>query len=64
MTALAVRYETTSRRFGRRDESRSTKMEQLRERIERDGYSVDPQKVADAILRRLLAESRREHQCS
>ena len=41
-------------------------MELLRERIERDDYSVDPQKVADAILRRLLvaAESRRGRQCS
>jgi hypothetical protein len=39
-------------------------MDELRERIERDGYSVDPQKVADAIVTRLLAESRRQHQCS
>ncbi len=29
-------------------------MHQLRERIERDAYAVDPQKVADAIVRRLL----------
>jgi anti-sigma28 factor (negative regulator of flagellin synthesis) len=28
-------------------------MEHLRERIERDDYAVDPQKVADAIVRRL-----------
>ena len=34
-------------------------MEQLRERIERESYAVDPHKVADAIVRRLLAESRR-----
>jgi anti-sigma28 factor (negative regulator of flagellin synthesis) len=33
-------------------------MEQLRERIELDGYAVDPQKVADAIVRRLMAERR------
>ena len=31
-------------------------MEQLRERIERESYAVDPHKVADAIVRRLLAE--------
>jgi anti-sigma28 factor (negative regulator of flagellin synthesis) len=34
-------------------------MEQLRERIELDTYAVDPHKVADAIVRRLLAETRR-----
>jgi anti-sigma28 factor (negative regulator of flagellin synthesis) len=34
-------------------------MQQLRERIELDSYAVDPHKVADAIVRRLLAESRR-----
>jgi anti-sigma28 factor (negative regulator of flagellin synthesis) len=34
-------------------------MEQLRERIERESYAVDPLKVADAIVRRLLAETRR-----
>jgi anti-sigma28 factor (negative regulator of flagellin synthesis) len=34
-------------------------MEQLREQIELDSYAVDPQKVADAIVRRLMAESRR-----
>ncbi len=34
-------------------------MEQLRERIELESYAVDPHKVADAIVRRLLAESRR-----
>lgn len=39
-------------------------MELLRERIERDDYSVDPQKVADAIVQRLLAESRRDQRCS
>ena len=33
-------------------------MEQLRERIELESYSVDPRKVADAIVRRLLAERR------
>ena len=39
-------------------------MELLRERIERDGYSVDPRKVADAIVERLLAEARRDQRCS
>lgn len=60
MTVLAVRYETgTGRRFGRSDESRRMHVEQLRERIELDTYAVDPHKVADAIVRRLLAEARR-----
>jgi anti-sigma28 factor (negative regulator of flagellin synthesis) len=55
MTALAVRYETgRRRRFERRDESRMAQMEQLRERIERDEYAVDPQKIADAIMRKLM----------
>ena len=55
MTVLAVRYETGKRRrFERRDESRMMQMQELRERIERDDYSVDPEKVADAIVRRLM----------
>jgi anti-sigma28 factor (negative regulator of flagellin synthesis) len=55
MTVLAVRYETgKKRRFERRDESRMMQMQELRERIERDDYSVDPEKVADAIVRRLM----------
>jgi len=33
-------------------------MEQLRERIELESYCVDPHKVADAIVRRLLLERR------
>ncbi len=57
MTVLAVRPQIgTGRRFGRSDESRRTHMEQLRERIELESYSVDPHKVADAIVRRLLME--------
>lgn len=57
MTALAVRYETgRRRRFERRDEARMVQMEQLRERIERDEYAVDAAKVADAIVRKLLAQ--------
>jgi len=35
------------------DESRRRHLEQLRERIESDSYTVDPHKVAEAILRRL-----------
>ena len=59
MTALAIRYETgTGRRFGRNNESRRIQMEELRERIERESYAVDPHKVADAIVRRLLADRR------
>jgi anti-sigma28 factor (negative regulator of flagellin synthesis) len=64
MTVLAVRPQTrvarkatrTSRRFT--SESRTTKMEQIKERLARDDYAVDPHKVADAIVRRLLAERR------
>ena len=66
MTVLAVRHEAKERptvpghrRFGRHDESRTTHMQQLRDRIERDDYAVDPDKVAAAILRRLLG-----NQCS
>jgi len=59
MTVLAVRHETgTGRRFGRSDESRRTHMDELRERIELEDYAVDPHKVADAIVRRLLMERR------
>jgi hypothetical protein len=57
MTVLAVRYE--SRRRFRPDRegtttggSRTMRMQEIRERIERDEYEVDAQKVADAILRR------------
>ena len=67
MTVLAVRHEVKERpivpghrrRFGRNDESRTAHMHELRERIERDDYSVDADKVAAAILRRLL-----DNQCS
>jgi anti-sigma28 factor (negative regulator of flagellin synthesis) len=56
MTALAVRYESgRKRRFERRDEARMVRVQQLRERIEHDEYVVDAHKVADAILRKLLA---------
>ena len=36
-------------------DSRTSKMEEIRERLERDAYTVDAQKVADAIVARLLA---------
>ena len=56
MTALAVRYETgQGRRFVRHDESRKAQMDELRELIERDDYDVDPRKVAEAIVARLMA---------
>jgi anti-sigma28 factor (negative regulator of flagellin synthesis) len=64
MTVLAVRQATTERRrFGRSDESRKAHMDHIRERIERDDYAVDPQKVAAAIVRRLLSDAKRD-QCS
>jgi anti-sigma28 factor (negative regulator of flagellin synthesis) len=57
MTVLEVRHATTQRRrFGRSDKSRKAHVERLRERIERDDYAVDPQKVAAAIVRRLPSE--------
>jgi anti-sigma28 factor (negative regulator of flagellin synthesis) len=36
-------------------DSRTSKMEEIRARIERDAYTVDAEKVADAIVARLLA---------
>jgi hypothetical protein len=64
MTVLAVRHEVTERptvpgarrRFGRNDKSRTAHMKQLRERIESDDYAIDADKVAAAILRRLLEQ--------
>jgi Anti-sigma-28 factor, FlgM len=51
MTALAARYEPgTGRRFGQKG-SRKAHMNQLRERIERGEYTVDPDAVAAAIIR-------------
>ena len=57
---------STRRRFGQdvhgdrvntppMTDSRMTKMESIRTQIERDAYTVDPGKVADAIVARLLA---------
>ena len=51
MTALAARYEPgTGRRFGQKG-SRKAHMDQLRERIARGEYRVDPDAVAAAIIR-------------
>ena len=36
-------------------DSRMSKMEEIRERLERDAYTVDAAKVADAIVARLQA---------
>ena len=36
-------------------DSRMIKMQELRERVERGAYTVDAEKVADAIVARLLA---------
>ena len=36
-------------------DSRMSKMEEIQSRIERDDYTVDAEKVADAIVARLLA---------
>ena len=36
-------------------DSRMSKMEEIRARLERDDYTVDGEKVADAIVARLLA---------
>jgi hypothetical protein len=63
---VSPRPGSTRSRFGRdvhgdrvtttpMTDSRMSKMEELRSRIERDQYSVDADKVADAILARLLA---------
>ena len=51
MTALAARYQSgTGRRFGQNG-SRKAHMDQLRERIARGEYRVDPDAVAAAIIR-------------
>jgi hypothetical protein len=40
------------------DLAREMQMQQLRERIERDAYDVDPHAIADAIVARLLSATR------
>ena len=63
---VSPRPASTRRRFGQdvhgdrvitppMTDSRMTKMEEIRSRIERDAYTVDADKVADAIVARLLA---------
>jgi hypothetical protein len=50
------------------DRTRRTEMQQLSQRIAHNAYDVDPHKVADAIVARLLAGSRADQrpdaQCS
>ncbi len=36
------------------DDGRSTNMNQIREQVSADAYRVDPDAVAEALLRRLL----------
>jgi Anti-sigma-28 factor, FlgM len=50
-----VRDARAARRRHTMDESRTIKMQALRERLEADQYEIDPHKVADAIVERLLA---------
>ena len=60
MTVLAERYETLRPRTGRRfmSQSRTDKLDDIRKRVARGEYAVDPQDVAGAIVRRLLDGSR------
>jgi anti-sigma28 factor (negative regulator of flagellin synthesis) len=49
------------------DLAREMQMQDLRERIERDDYVVDPDAIADAIVARLLSATRAKQsddQCS
>jgi len=57
MTVLALRYETQAAPPGRRftSQSRMAKMKLIQEQVARGEYAVNPQDVADAILRRLMA---------
>jgi hypothetical protein len=65
MTVLALPHPTHSRRFGRTiggnhaptrvADAGTSKMEDIRTKLEQHAYHVDPQEVADAIVRRLLA---------
>jgi anti-sigma28 factor (negative regulator of flagellin synthesis) len=58
MTVLTVEHETGARRrFERCDESQMMKVRELRERVARNDYSVDAEKVAEAMLRRLVLEA-------
>ena len=51
-----VRDARDPRRRDTMDDSRKMKMQALQELLERDQYEVDPHKVADAIVERLLAK--------
>jgi hypothetical protein len=70
MTVLALRYDTPHGRFrqgrrGARDvltlmdqpKPKPIKLDALREQIQRGEYVVDPHKVADAIVDRLVLVS-------
>lgn len=45
-------------------ESRMTKMNEIRERLERDQYEIDAQAIAQALVERLLAGRGARHGCS
>ena len=49
-----MRHARDSRKTNPMDESRTMKMHAIQERLERDEYEIDPRKVADAIVARLL----------
>lgn len=51
MTVLALEYDRPAREM---------RMQDLRQRIARNAYEVDPHAVADAIVARLLAMGRPE----
>jgi anti-sigma28 factor (negative regulator of flagellin synthesis) len=40
------------------DLAREMQMQELRERIERNAYDVDPHRIADAIVARLMSATR------
>ncbi len=54
------RRARAARRDATNDLAREMKMQELRERIARNDYDVDPHAVADAIVLRLVGTSRPE----
>ena len=52
-----VRDARAARNAHLMDETRTIKLQALREQLERDEYKVDPAKVAEAILTRLMLEA-------
>jgi hypothetical protein len=52
-----VRDARRSRPTTPMEESRKLELQAIRERIERGEYEIDPRKVADAIVARLMLES-------